>query len=140
MALDGVSSPSHVDAHKLFHEVCSGVRAGPMHHDSDDIQAIINAHAKLVGELLTGIEDDIKTASMNGKRHVNIITFHGGEQYEGYSKLCLAIGPRDRVLRQEYRVLGVDPVLNQLRRHLFPFCVHHLWFPYTNENTIQVSW
>lgn len=139
MALDGVCLVSPVDAHKLFHEVCTEVRGGPV-LDKDDMNAIVDAHTKLVNELLTSVEEEIKAASQSGKRHVNIATFHGGEQYEGYSKLCLAIGPRDRVLRQDYRHLGVDPVLNQLRRHLFPFCVHHLWFPYTNENTIQVSW
>ena len=136
MALDAVWD---VDSHKLFHEVYANVKE-PDSVVEDNVADIVAAHTKLMAELMLDVETRIRDASAQNLRYLDIMTFHGSEVYDGYSKLCMAVGPRDRMLRQEYRILGVDPLLVRLRRALFPFSVHHIWHPYTNQNILRVSW
>ena len=135
------------DTHSLYYEVVSKTRDASVPTGAsvcpEEIAKLKETHARLTAELLDGVDRKIKEASEHGMRDIELMSFEGGHVYDvenGYLTLALVIGPRERTLRHEYRARDIEPVVSQIRRHLFPFTVYHIWRPYTNTNSIRVCW
>lgn len=125
----------------LFAEATSSRRECDMlpTEDVDTLQAV---HERLAAKLAEGVDARIREAVAAKLREVELLDFAGGDVTEdaGLSLLCVMVGPRDRGLRQHYRQLGVQPVVQRLRRRLAPFTVYHTYNPYTNRNSVRVCW
>lgn len=106
----------------------------------EDHTDLIVAHETLAKSLVADAAAKIRDACDRNFREAELLRFSGGDLYESYSLLSLVVGPRDRGQKHHYKMMGVEPVVMILRRVMFPFCVYHVWDPYTNTNSLRACW
>lgn len=105
-----------------------------------DLRPLLAAQESLTDSLLKDAEAKIRAAVVAGFREAELLSFAGGETRDGYSLLSMIAGPRDRGQKAHYKQLGVEPVVDVLRRLMFPFCVYHFWCPFSNLNSVRACW
>ena len=109
---------------------------------SELVYAVVPIQQQLRKDLADALESAVMEAARLGKRHADVLTFHGNEKYNDtdYSYLFLIKGPRDREQRVDIFEHGFIPLFDSLSYDFLPFTLHFVWVPGANVNKLRVSW
>lgn len=93
-------------------------------------------------EIADTLEETVLAAAALGKRHADVLTFHGNEKYKDsdFSYLFLLKGPRDREQRVDVFEHGFVPLYDTLAYDFLPFTLQFKWIPGANVNKLRVHW
>ena len=109
---------------------------------SELVFAVSPVQKQLYGELVDSLETTVLEAAKMGRRHADVLTFHGNEKYKDtdFSYLFLLKGPRDREQRADVFEHGFVPLFDTLMYHFLPFTTQFVWVPGANVNKVRVHW